>query len=288
MSVCLLEQPAMDQVDFQFIAEFLRRRSGLSLKANKAHLVKSRFAPLAVQHGFANVAALVHKLKTADEPLARAATEAMTTNETWFFRDQHPFEYFRNAMLPALLKARARERRLRIWCAGAASGQEPYSLAMILSEMQRELVGWDVEILATDLNAEMVARAKKGLYEPFEVQRGLPLPMLARHFRREGENWRLSKTIRGAVQFRVFNLLDSFARFGKFDVIFCRNVLIYFDEATKYDVARRLRESLADDGYLVLGVAETLLGLGGVFDPLAGQRGIYAKSQAMGLRRAAG
>ncbi len=278
----------MNQLDFQFVAEFLRRRSGLSLKADRAHLVKSRFAPLAEQHGFADVAALVHELKTADEPLARAATEAMTTNETWFFRDQIPFERFRDTMIPALLKARAGSRRLRIWCAGAASGQEPYSLAMTLAEMQHKLVGWDIEILATDLSAEMIARAHEGLYDPFEVQRGLPIPMLARHFHREGDNWRLSRAIRGAVQFQVFNLLDSFACFGVFDVIFCRNVLIYFDQATKHDVARRLSAALAGDGYLVLGVAETLLGMGGAFEPMAGQRGIYAKARAMGLRRLAG
>ncbi len=272
----------MNQNDFQFVAEFLKRRSGLSLKADKIPLIKNRFAPLVERHGFADVGAFVRALKTADEALARAATDAMTTNETWFFRDELPFKRFRDGILPALCKARAHERCLRIWCAGAATGQEPYSLAMILDEMRRQLAGWTVDILATDINAEVIERAKEGLYNDFEVQRGLPASMLARHFRREGENWRLFFAIRRAVQFRVFNLLDSYAGFGQFDVIFCRNVLIYFDQATKDDVLQRLSACLARDGYLVLGAAETLLGLPGAFEPLPRARGIYRKGQAAG------
>ena len=185
----------------------------------------------------------------------------MTTNETSFFRDKVPFDQFRDVMLPALSAARRDDSRLRIWCSAASSGQEPYSLAMII-EATAYLAGWTIDLLASDINAEMIERAKEGLYSQFEVLRGLPIQMLARHFHHEGGEWRLSSSIRSRVQFEVFNLLDSFEPLGQFDVIFCRNVLIYFDQQTKHDVLGRLADALAPDGYLVLGAAETVRWVG--------------------------
>jgi chemotaxis protein methyltransferase CheR len=268
----------MTPAEFQYLAELMKRRSGLALGANKMALVESRLAPLAERYGLKNIAELVRELQSGREPLAREAVDAMTTNETWFFRDQRPFDRFQDTMLPALMKRRAKTRHIRIWCAGAASGQEPYSLAMILHERKRELAGWNIEILATDINEEVLSRAREGLYHSFEARRGLSPTLLLRYFRQEVETWRLNPVIRNQVQFRHSNLLDSFAEFGVFDAVFCRNVLIYFDHAAKADVLGRLQAALAADGYLVLGAAETVLGLGSNFIPLQGARGVYVKA----------
>ena len=269
----------LNAADYAFLADFLRRRSGLSITSEKAYLIESRLKPVASRLGFKTAADLVRRLKTADEMLSRAVTDAMTTNETSFFRDKVPFDQFRDVMLPALSEARRDESRLRIWCSAASSGQEPYSLGMII-DATAYLAGWTIDLVASDINADMIERAKEGLYSQFEVLRGLPIQMLARHFHHEGGEWRLLSSIRSRVQFEVFNLLDSFAPFGQFDVIFCRNVLIYFDQQMKHDVLGRLADALAPDGYLVLGSAETVLGYGKNLEPLVNARGIYVKSGA--------
>jgi chemotaxis protein methyltransferase CheR len=267
----------LNAADYAFLTDFLRRRSGLSITSEKAYLIESRLKPVALRLGFKTAADLVRRLKTADEKLSRVVTDAMTTNETSFFRDKVPFDQFRDVMLPALTAARRNDSRLRIWCSAASSGQEPYSLAMII-EATAHLAGWTIDLLASDINAEMIERAKEGLYSQFEVLRGLPIQMLARHFHHEGGEWRISSSIRNHVQFEVFNLLDSFEPLGQFDVIFCRNVLIYFDQQAKHDVLGRLADALAPDGYLVLGAAETVLGSGKGLEPLVNARGIYVKS----------
>ena len=276
----------LNAADYAFLADFLRRRSGLSITSEKAYLIESRLKPVASRLGFKSAADLVRRLRTADETVARAVTDAMTTNETSFFRDKVPFDQFRDVMLPALMTARREQSRLRIWCSAASSGQEPYSLAMVIDAMP-QLAGWSIDLLASDINAEMIDRGKEGLYNQFEVLRGLPIQMLARHFHNEGGEWRLSSSIRGRVQFEVFNLLDSYERFGQFDVIFCRNVLIYFDQSMKHDVLGRLADALAPDGYLVLGAAETVLGSGKGLEPLVNARGIYVKAGAQPPRAAA-
>lgn len=268
----------LNAADYAFLVDFLRQRSGLSITSEKTYLIESRLKPIASRLGFKTATELVRRLRTADEALARTVTDAMTTNETSFFRDKVPFDQFHDVMLPALLKARREYAQLRIWCTAASSGQEPYSLAMII-EATAELTGWTIELIASDINSEMVERAKEGLYSQFEVLRGLPIQMLARHFHNEGGEWRLSSSIRQRVQFEVFNLIDSFEAIGKFDVIFCRNVLMYFDQAMKNDVLGRLADVLAQDGYLVLGSAETVLGSGKGLDPLVNARGIYVKAR---------
>jgi chemotaxis protein methyltransferase CheR len=204
-------------------------------------------------------------------------TEAMTIQDTAFFRDREVFDGFHDTVLPKLLRARASRRRLSIWSAACATGEEPYSLAMMF-DLSPQCSGWEIEILASDVSAEAVARASEGFYTDAEVQRGLPLPMLSKHFRRQSNGWRIARAIRSRVEFRVFNLLDSFAGLGSFDAVFCRNVLIYFDAATKADILGRLSDALADDGYLVLGAAETALGLSKGFAPASHLRGINIKT----------
>jgi chemotaxis protein methyltransferase CheR len=203
----------------------------------------------------------------------------MTTNESFFFRDKTPFEHFRDLVIPQLLAARARERRIRIWCAAAAAGQEPYSLAMALKEMGGKIADFRVEILATDISNEILEKAKAGIYSQFEVQRGLPIQLLVKYFAKIGETWQVSHDIRAMVQFRPLNLLRNFSNLGTFDVIFCRNVLIYFDQPTKIDVLGRLAEVTAHDGYLSLGGAETVIGLTDAFKPVPERRGLYAPNK---------
>jgi chemotaxis protein methyltransferase CheR len=273
--------------DYAFLADFLSRRSGLSITSEKTHLIESRLKPVASRLGFKNATDLVRGLRTADDAFSRAVIEAMTTNETSFFRDKVPFDQFQNVMLPALLAARREEARLRIWCSASSSGQEPYSVAMIL-DATAHLEGWTVDLVASDINADMIERAKEGVFTQFEVLRGLPIQMLARHFHHESGEWRLSSSIRNRVRFEVFNLLDSFEQLGLFDVIFCRNVLMYFEQATKHDVLGRLVDAFAPDGYLVLGSAETVLGAGKGLEPLVNARGIYVKSDIQSPRAAAG
>jgi chemotaxis protein methyltransferase CheR len=273
--------------DYAFLADFLRRRSGLSITSEKTYLIESRLKPVALRLGFKTAADLVRRLKTADESLSRVVTDAMTTNETSFFRDKAPFDQFRDVMLPALSASRRDVSRLRIWCSAASSGQEPYSLAMIV-EATAYLAGWTIDLIASDINAEMIDRAKEGLFSQFEVLRGLPIQMLARHFHHERGEWRISSSIRSRVQFEMFNLLDSLDPLGQFDVIFCRNVLIYFDQQTKHDVLCHLADALSPDGYLVLGAAETVVGSGKGLRPMVNARGIYVKSGAQPPRAAAG
>jgi chemotaxis protein methyltransferase CheR len=186
-----------------------------------------------------------------------------------------PFDHFRDTIMPALLAARAASRRIRIWCAAAATGQEPYTLAMCLKEMGKELRGWRIEIVATDLSTEVLARAKSGIYSQFEVQRGLSVMMLIKYFSQVGEAWQIAPEIRGMVKFAPLNLLNDFSHLGKFDLVFCRNVLIYFDQATKIDVLERIADVTERDGYLVLGGAETVMGLTKRFRPVADKRGLY-------------
>jgi len=263
--------------DVSFLAGVLKQRSGLSLSADKAYLLESRLTPLARRQGLASLDELVVRLRNGrDEALVRRVTEAMTTNESSFFRDGRPFETFRRELLPGLLQARAAQRHIRIWCAAASTGQEPYSLAMLLKEEQAKLAGWRIEILGTDLASEVLGRARDGVYTQFEVQRGVPAPYLVKYFDQvPGGSWRLKDGIRSMVQFREFNLLGDLAPLGRFDVVLCRNVLIYFDQETKRRVLENMARLLPRDGLLLLGAAETVLGLTEKFAPLPAQRGVY-------------
>ena len=266
----------MSPHDYEFLCKLLKDQSGLALAGDKQYLVESRLLPLARKAGLGSLAALVAKLKDGGERLVVEVVHAMTTNESFFFRDKIPFDHFRDTIMPALLEARAAERRIRIWCAAAATGQEPYSLAICLKDMKDQLAGWRVEILGTDLSTAVLEKAKAGLYTQFEVQRGLPIQVLVKHFAQIGEMWQMAADIRAMVQYRPLNLLSDFTYLGAFDLIFCRNVLIYFDQDTKVAVLNRLARVMAPHGYLVLGAAETVVGLTDAFKPVPDRRGLYA------------
>src|SRR5690242_17833838 len=214
-------------------------------------------------------------MKSGSSSITAQVVEAMTTNETFFFRDKLPFEHFRDTIMPELLRARANRKSIRIWCAAGSTGQEPYSLAMCLKEMGAALAGWRVEILATDLSQEVLEKSRAGIYSQFEVQRGLPIQLLVKYFRQIGELWQVNSDIRAMVQHRQLNLLHDFSQLGQFDVIFCRNVMIYFDQETKTNIFGRLARTIEADGFLVLGAAETVVGLTEAFKPIADRRGLY-------------
>jgi chemotaxis protein methyltransferase CheR len=262
--------------DFHFLSRLLKERSGLTLGEDKGYLLENRLVPVARQRGLRDLDELIAAVR-ADRfgQYSRDVVDAMTTNESFFFRDKRPFDQFGSIVLPHILKTRSASRSLRIWSAACSSGQEPYTLAMILRENAARLSGWRCEILATDLNRQILAKARAGVYSQFEVQRGLPISLLVRYFRQDGEKWHIDPALRAMVQFREFNLLDDPRALGAFDVVFCRNVLIYFDQATKSDVLGRIRHVMSDDGFLYLGGAETVLGITDRFHPISGERGIY-------------
>ena len=269
----------MTPLEYDYLRKLLKDRSGLMLSNDKQYLVESRLMPVARKMGLASLSDVVAHLKGGNEKLVVDVVEAMTTNESFFYRDKIPFEHFRDAIVPALLQARAKERRIRIWCAAASTGQEPYSLAMTLKEMQDKLRGWRVEILGTDISLEVLEKAKDGVYSQFEVQRGLPIQLLVKYFTQVGDTWQIAPEIRAMVQYRPMNLLSDFASLGRFDVVLCRNVLIYFDQETKIGVLNRIARMLEADSYLVLGAAETVVGLTDAFKPIADKRGLYAPSK---------
>lgn len=271
----------MTPLDYDFLRRLLKDRSGLVLSGDKEYLVESRLLPVARKLGLSSLSELVGKLRApGSERIVIDVVEAMTTNESFFYRDKIPFDHFREGILPSLIKARASQRRLRIWCAAASTGQEPYSLAMILREMAAQFAGWRIDILATDLSIEVLEKAKAGIYSQFEVQRGLPIQMLVKYFVQNGETWQISPDIRSMVQYRPLNLLHDFSSLGPFDVIFCRNVLIYFDQQTKVNVLERCAKILEPDGFLVLGAAETVVGLTEAFKPSTERRGLYLPNHA--------
>ena len=270
----------MTPPDYEYLRKLLKEQSGLDLSADKQYLIESRLLPLSRKAGLPGISELVQKMKGGSAPLIAQVVEAMTTNETFFFRDKVPFDHFRDSIMPEILKARAGRKSIRIWCAAGSTGQEPYSLAMCLKEMGAALTGWRVEIIATDLSQEVLEKAKAGIYSQFEVQRGLPIQMLVKYFKQTGELWQINPDIRAMIQHRQLNLLHDFSSLGVFDVIFCRNVLIYFDQDTKINIFNRLAKATEADGFLVLGAAETVVGLTDVFKPFPERRGLYRPTGA--------
>jgi len=264
--------------DFDLYKDLLKEKSGLTLTPDKSYLLDSRLTPIARKHNFANLEALTMALRAMPAPdLIKDVVEAMTTNETSFFRDSKPFDQFRDVVIPHLLKTRGAVKRARIWCAASSTGQEPYSLAMLLKENAARLPGWSFEIIATDISTEVIETAKKGEYSQFEVQRGLPIQMLMKYFEQKGDRWHLKHDIKSMIQYKFFNLLTPMAPLGKFDIIFCRNVLIYFDRETKAKVLENMATLLPEDGFLFLGGAETVLGITSAFKSLENTRGVYIK-----------
>jgi chemotaxis protein methyltransferase CheR len=270
----------MTSEDIDHLAALLKGRSGLILASDKTYLIESRLSPLARREGFASVAALLSALRTKrDEKLMAAATDAMTTNETFFFRDKTPFDQLKSDVVPKLYKAR-HSGDLKIWCAACSTGQEPYSLAMMVDDLRQSHPRLNLDILATDISQRCLDKAQAGLYTQFEIQRGLPIQMMVKHFEKLDDMWQISTKIRASVRFKAVNLLEDLRGIGRMDVIYCRNVLIYFDLATKRKVLEQMANLLPDDGYLFLGSAETVLGITDQFRPIQGLRGLYAKSSA--------
>ncbi len=266
----------MNPQEFAYLAGFIRERSGIVLTAEKAYLLENRLKPLASEGKFGSLGDLVSALKAnRDERLARNVVEVMTTNETLFFRDSKPFDLLRDVVLPQLIETRPKGRPLRIWSAACSAGQEPYSIAMTIKENAARFAAWPVDIVATDISSAVLAKARAGVYSQFEVQRGLPIRFLVKYFTQTETQWTIRPDIRAMIQFREQNMLQDMVKLGSFDIVFCRNVLIYFDSDTKQKVLERIARCLAPDGMLFLGGTETVIGITSRFEPVPGNRGIY-------------
>lgn len=269
----------MKIADFDIYKDLLKKESGLIVTPDKSYLLESRLNPVAKKWGYDDLNVMTAALRgVPQKDLVNDIVEAMTTNETSFFRDTRPFETFKNVVLPYFGNRTTGSKRLRIWCAASSSGQEPYSLAMMLKEESAKMPGWNFEIVATDISHEILEQAKEGSYSQFEVQRGLPITHLMKYFTQNGDKWTINQDIKSMIKFDYFNLLDPMTRLGKFDIIFCRNVLIYFDQPTKKDIMERMDKLMAPDAYFFLGGAETVLGITDTLKAIPEQRGLYAKS----------
>jgi chemotaxis protein methyltransferase CheR len=262
--------------DFEFLARLLKERSGLVLTKDKGYLVENRLLPLVRKRRLRNIVDMVAALKSGEQALAENVVEAMMAKDTGFFRDWKPFEHFRHVVLPNVIAARKAKRAFRILCAGASTGQEAYSLAMILDEHAAQLEGWHVELLGIDLSPLAVEAATTAVYSQFDVQRGLPIRKLLKHFQKEDDSWRLNESIRMRATFKAWNLLDDLFPLGRFEVVLCRNVLPYFDMQTKFAVLQKLSRSMTDDGVLYVGMHDVLSGVSASFLPVDVRLGIHA------------
>ncbi|HMO14312.1 MAG TPA: protein-glutamate O-methyltransferase CheR [Pirellulaceae bacterium] len=252
---------------YKFVCDFVRNKSAIELDSSKSYLVESRLAPVIKAHGLQGLDHLVEALrKPNSQVLAKDVVEAMTTHETSFFRDINPFDALRKTILPELLKKRQTERTISIWSNACSSGQEIYSISMMLKESFPELAPWKVRLLATDISTQVIKKAQEGLFNQTETNRGLPMQMLIKYFQREGLNWRIKDDVRKSVEFRLVNLIEPFPDLPKFDVVFLRNVLIYFSPETKTEILVKIRKALKPDGYLFLGGAETTINLNVPFE----------------------
>lgn len=253
-----MNRPTISADDFVFIQRLVLRESAVVLAPGKEYLVEARLEPLVREYGLQSLADLVRRLRNPQcNGLAARVVEAMVTTETSFFRDQAPFATLRTAVLPELLRRRAAERSLAIWSAACSTGQEPYSIALLLAENFPELARWKVHLLASDLSRAVLGKAKLGRFSQLEVNRGLPAPLLVRHFARDGVHWVLDEAVRSKVHFFGMNLAEDWPPLPVMDVVFLRNVMIYFYEPTKKAILARVARVLRPDGYLVLGGAET-------------------------------
>ncbi len=265
----------MNSQAFEFVSQLLRKRAGIVLTGDKMYLLESRLAPLARKEGLPSIDDLIHVLRARrDERLITQVVDVMTTNETFFFRDKTPFDHLKDAIFPVLAQAR-RGSRIRIWCAACSTGQEPYSIAMMLDQNPALTGGVPVEIVATDISDRCLERARQGLFTQFEVQRGLPIQMLMHYFTQQDDHWRISERLRQMVSFRKMNLIEPAYNLGQFDIVFCRNVLIYFDGPTKGAVLDRIASTMNPGGFLLMGAAESIVGISQSFDVMQDRRGLY-------------
>ena len=254
---------------FTYLQQLLLEHAGILLEGEKKYLAEARLSPLAAQEGFESIEALLDAVQAGADSgqLERKVIEAMTNSETSFFRDLHPFEALRKFVIPELITRRAAERTLNIWCAATASGQEPYSLAMLLREHFPQLLRWKVTLIASDISEAMLSRARAGAYSQIEINRGLPAPLLVRYVRRIDGEWQINEDLRRAIDFRRVNLTAAWPFLPAMDIIMMRNVLIYFDVPTKKAVLARVRRQLRPGGFLFLGGGESTLNLDDSFAP---------------------
>jgi chemotaxis protein methyltransferase CheR len=271
--------------EYQYMQQLIQKASGICLESGKEYLVEARLTPIVREQKMESIATLIRRLQSSSlDPLHKLVIEAMTTNETSFFRDQHPFEAMKQKVLPGLLARRATQKALSIWCAASSSGQEPYTIAMTLLESFPALRDWKVTFIATDLSRQMVERSRSGRYSQLEVNRGLPASLLIKYFKKDGLEWQIDGKLRSMIDFRQMNLLEPWPAMPPIDIVFIRNVLIYFDANTKKDIFRRIRGVMRPDGYLFLGGAETTMNLDDAFARMPIERsGVYQLRTAMAM-----
>jgi chemotaxis protein methyltransferase CheR len=259
--------------EFDYIRNLVHERSALVLEPGKEYLVESRLGPVAIQEGFSSLDRLIERLRTNPYgPLHRKVIEAMTINETTFFRDPRPFEVLKTVVLPELIKKRAEDRALNVWFAACSSGQEPYSFAMLLREHFPSVSGWDCRLIASDISRDVLARGRNGLYTQLEVNRGLPAPLLLKYFRKVDHGWQLCPEVRRMVTFQEINLIEAWPALPRMDIVFMRNVLIYFSVDAKKAILTRVSRLLRPGGFLFLGGSETPMYLDKTFQPVPPER----------------
>jgi chemotaxis protein methyltransferase CheR len=258
---------SISTADFDFIRTMVREQAAIVLETGKEYLVEARIGPLATREGLGSLHDLVELLRKGPaDGLRKKVVDAMTTNETFFFRDVEPFEVMKKHIVPELMAARVGTRKLNLWCGASSTGQEPYSVAMMLWETFPQLATWEIGYLATDISLDVVEKARAGRYSQIEVNRGLPVTYLLKYFQKQGLEWEIKESIRRMVTFQEMNLIKPWPAMPSQDIVMLRNVLIYFDVETKRNILRKVRELLRPDGYLFLGGAETTLNLDEQFE----------------------
>lgn len=266
----------ISESEFTYIRNFIHEQAAIVLEPGKAYLVESRLQPVAQRYGFGSISEMIANMRVQPmDGVHWSVVEAMTTHETYFFRDVYPFELLKRSILPNLIKRRAAERQLNLWCGAASSGQEPYSVLMILREHFPRLSNWKIDFIATDISKRMLERCREGCYSQLEVNRGLAAPLLIKYFRKAGAEWQIKEELRRMIDFRELNLAQPWPALPAADIVLMRNVLIYFNTETKRGVLWKIRKILKPDGYLLLGAAETTLGIDESFKRVAVDEGCY-------------
>jgi chemotaxis protein methyltransferase CheR len=280
LHVCHKQTMTISSLDFNYLCQLVRQHSAVALDNSKTYLAELHLTPLVEAEGFDSLCDLVEYLRSHPfNSLHAQAIEALVTTETSFFRDGYPFEALENFVIPELIARRTKEKSLKIWCAACSSGQEPYSIAMLLRDRFPQLVTWDVQIIASDFSSKILDRARQGCYSQWEIQRGLSADLREKYFQPQHHGWQIKHEIRQTIEFRQINLIHSWSSMPAMDVIFLRNVLIYFDTETKKTILNKVRQQLRPDGYLFLGGGETTIYLDDSFERVPCDRGVYHRLQ---------
>ncbi len=264
--------------DFEYIREFAREEAAIVLEPGKEYLVQTRLEPIVKEEGYDSIASYLSKMRSERgfSSMHSKVIDALTTNETLFFRDFHPFETLKSEILPEIIKRRSQEKKFAIWSAASSTGQEAYSIAMLILENFPQVANWEVEIVGTDLCSKAVNKAQEGLYSQLEVNRGLPLPLLAKYFKQEEKQWRIKEDLKRMVSFRQMNLIQNWGSLPTFDIVLIRNVMIYFEVEVKRRILGEIRKVLHPEGYLFLGASETTMNIDSDWQPVSvGQSVLY-------------